>query len=133
MAAVLHKTVAAVVVVEIVVVVGVVDNTGEVAGDFAGDSIVVVVVPVIVVDDACSPTQNSWNDSRQVLLVLVLVAVDRIRIRMDVVERLHKRFVLTFVDAVDDVGAGVHETLHQWHGYCSCYCYYRESLVLSSV
>jgi hypothetical protein len=127
-----------VVVGEIVVVVAAaaaaVDNTVDVAGDGGAIVVVVVVVaPVIVVDDACYLKLNSWNYSQQVFLVVAVVvaaAVDHIRIRMDVVERLHKRFVLTFVDDVvddDDVVVDVHEPLHH------CYCYYRESPVLSSV
>jgi hypothetical protein len=87
---------------------------------------VVLVVPVIVVDDACSLKDCSWNDTQQVFLfVVVAVAVDHVRVRMDVVERLHKRFVLTFVD--DDVV--VHEPLH----HCCCHSHHRKSLVLSSV
>ena len=73
------------------------------------------------------------------LLVVAAVAVDHVR--MDVVERLHKRFVLTFVDAdvvavdIDDVGVVVPENLHHCYSHCYCYCYgcYRKSLVLSSV
>jgi hypothetical protein len=143
-AAVAHETVAAVavVVVEIVEaeVVAVVDNTGDVDGDVDGGAIVLVVVlvvvPVIAVDDACSLKQNSWNDS-QLAVVAVAAAVDHIRIRTNVVERLHKRFVLTFVDVVEDIGVlvvvvvVVHGPLH--HCSCSCYNDFRWSLGLSSV
>jgi hypothetical protein len=69
--------------------------------------VAVLVVPVIlVVDDACSLKENSWNNSRQ--LFLVVVGVDHIRIHLNVVEMLRKRFVLAFVDADD----AVHTTLH---------------------